>query len=322
MQKIANVITGRTILPAIGGGIVTFNDTAQVIFANATKELTATDFQTWKTANPTFTPITVNQIIGADAVPKLLVEYTTLTTTTEPVNSLVSQTIINGADAPTLAANLQIWKVANPFQKIVRVTQITGLNGGVGILVEYGISTAINTLVNGSISQVLFPDAGGVNTSYAQYVTWKAANPNQKPVRVTYVIADDGTVGILVEYTGLGTTPSVGQIQLKYVPNDNTNGIAGLAGNIQNIKTLAPAGQIFRITPIFQGILVESTLNGITPVNNLVSQSVYTATPDVAGATDAYQVFKTANPTLKPIRLTSMIWGTDGLNYLLAEYIS
>lgn len=319
MQKIANTVTGRTVLPAIGTTLLTFVDVSQVVFANNTVEATVADYAAWLAdpINPALRPITVTNIIGDDGTPKLLVEYTTAAVT-EPLNSLISVTTITGTDAAALIAALQAWKTANPLQKIIRTTQMTGLDGSVGLMVEYGINSTITNLVNSSVFQTFFQDAGGVNTSYAAYLAWKNANPSLKPYRLTYVIATDGSCGILIEYTNSGTTPGVGQLQLSFI----SNAAAGtFESNLQANKTLYPGSQIFRVTAIFQGLLIESTLNGTTPVNNLVSQSAYAANPGVTDATDAYQIFKTANPTLKPIRLTAMTWG-DGTNKIVAEYIS
>lgn len=326
MQKIANSITGRTVLPAVGGTTLTFASVSQTVFAAATNALTSADYVTWQVANPTFRPISVTHVMGDDGVPKLLVEYTT-EEVVHPLNSVISQTIITGATTTILVAALQTWKTANPFQKIIRVTQMTGLDGGVGLLVEYGISSTIYTLVNSQISQTFFVDAGDTNTSYALYLAWKNtdANASLKPYRLTYVIASDGGIGILVEYTTYGSSPSISQLQLTYVDNDTVDPGGGSVDNnflvnLAYIKTTYPASQIYRVTPIYQGFLVESTLNGTTPVNNLVSQSAYAATTATT-ATDAWAVFKAANTTKKPIRLTSMTWG-DGTTVILAEYIS
>lgn len=322
MQKIANSVTGRTVLPAVSTSTLTYASVSQVTFAAATNALTAAAYLAWQAANLTLRPIGVTQIMGNDAIPILLVEYTA-EEVSFPLNSVISQTLITGATTTILVAALQTWKTANPSQKIIRVTQMIGLDGGVGLLVEYGSSSTIPNLVNSQISQTFFADSGSDNTSYALYLAWKntAGNESLKPYRVTYVIADEGN-GILVEYTTYGSTPSIGQLQLAYVTNSAVTGggLEGFANNLQANKTAAPASQIYRITPIYQGFLIETTLNGNTAVNSLVSQASYSATTGIT-ATDALQVFKTANPTLKPVRLTAMTWG-DGTNSILSEYIS
>lgn len=335
MQKIANTITGQTVLPAVGREYLTYASVSQVVFAEASIVATATAYAAWQAANLTVRPISVTQLIGNDGIPKLLVQYTS-EAVTEPLNSVISQVLITsgvviapdaidgGLTSATLIAALEAWKVANPFQKIIRVTQMTGLDGGVGLLVEYGISSTIPNLVNSSILQTFFQDAvGDVNTSYAQYLAWKTVTTNEslKPYRLTYVIASDGSTGVLVEYTTAGVTPGVGQLQLTYIANTAlSGGAAGFANNLQGNKTNNPGSQIYRITPIFQGFLIESTLNGNTPVNNLVSQSAHILTTATIGS-DAYEAFKVANPAKKPIRLTSMTWG-DGSTVLIGEYIS
>lgn len=321
MQKIANSVTGRTVLPAVGTSVLTYASVSQTSFAAATNALTSAAYIAWQAANLTARPISVISVMGDDAIPKLMVEYTT-EEVSYPLNSVISQTIITGATTTILVAALQTWKTANPTQKIIRVTQMTGLDGGVGLLVEYGSSSTITSLANSLVSQTFFADSGSDNTSYDLYLAWKntAANANLKPLRVTYTIADEGN-GILVEYTTYGTTPSISQLQLAFVENDAlASGAPGFAANLQANKTAAPNDQIYRVTAIYQGFLVETTINGTTPVNSLVSQNSSAATTATIGI-DAYDAFKTANPTKKPIRVTAMTWG-DGTTSILAEYIS
>lgn len=54
-----------------------------------------------------------------------------------PANSEVSQELVTGATLATLVTNLQTWKTNNASKKIIRITPATGLDGSVGIIVEY-----------------------------------------------------------------------------------------------------------------------------------------------------------------------------------------
>lgn len=324
MQKIANNITGRTVLPTVGGTFLAFADVGQISFAIPTVNDGVANYVAWQAANPTVRPISVSHVMGNDGVPLLLVQHTTLAVA-EPTNSVISSRLESWGDATSFTTGFQKWKTANPFQKIIRTTRITGLDGSVGSLIEFGINATIPNISNNLIYQTFFPDApGAVNTSYASYLAWKrtTANASLKPYRLNYIIGLNGTTGLLVEYTNSGVNPSVSQLQLSFI--DNT--VIGArydtaAAAISAIKIENPASQVYRITPVFQGFIIESTLNGTTPVNNSIIQSSYVATPAATDAITAYQTFKTANPTLKPIRLTPTTWG-DGSNSILAEYIN
>lgn len=319
MQKISNSVTGRTVLPSLGVTLLTFANVSQVVFSEATAQLTAEAFEAWKAdpANATARVITVTEMIcdDGDAV-KLLVEYTT-EAVTEPTNDVISQTTFSSApDTDTVENLFQTWKLANPYEKVIRTTKLVGIDGNVILIVEHGTDSTITSLENYKISQVFFQDSGEANTSYSQYVTWKAANPSLKPIRLTYIVNNDGTVGILVEYTVFGSTPSVGQLLMSFVANSASG---TFASNLQAHKTLYPGYRIYRVTAVYQGFLIEYTTNGITPVNSTVSQSDYSIADATYVAAD-YEAFKGANPTLVPIRLTAMTWG-DGTNTLVAEYI-
>lgn len=313
MIKISNPVIGRIELPGVAG-FLTFADVAQNYFTNATAALTATDYQTWKTANPTVKPITITAETGMDGVTGLLVESTSAATSDIP-NSLINQTFITGATDALMQANLVTWKTNNPAQKILTQTLLTGNDGVTGYLIEYTVSGTSSALPNSATTQLVFID--GVTPSYTQYLNWRAANPTLKPIRLSNYIANDAKNGILIDYAFAGNFPSAGQIQQTALPDN----VSTAATSLQTWKTANPNSRILRLTITSDVLLVEFTANGPSPANSDMLQSYYASNPANPDGNTTYQTFKTANPTLRPVRLTEIIWG-DGTTGILAEYIS
>lgn len=317
MEKIANPLIGKCCEPSPVRTLLTFNDVAHTHFTEATNSALVAALQTWKTANPTKRIITRTPMTGMDGVNALLVEHTDLATTELP-NSSVSQTYVTGATAALQLSNISTWRTDNPDAKVVSTTLLTGNDGETGYLIEYSTSSASTDIKNSKISHTYFSSAD--TTDYAQYLAWKLANPTYRPLRINKLVANDGEInGIYVEYTTTGSFPSGATLQQYFAADSDA--MLGPADAVQGFKDDNLSKSIVRITPIIDGLLIEYMSGGSTPQSVDVSQSYYAADPDTTQAATDYQTFKTANPTLAPIRLTPIIWG-NGATGILAEYIS
>ena len=321
MQKISNSPVQRVEPIIVGQNTnLPFANTAQTYFTNNTPALTAADFQTWKTANPSLRVLSVVHETGYNGVTGINVEYTDQQTS-DLLNSLISQIYITGATSALLEANLNAWflSVANSTLKPVRITLMIGnLNDGTtGYLIEYTSQTAYTGQTNSILSRLLFTDSV-LSSAYSQYSAWGTANPLLKPKFLNNYIVNDGTNGIMIIYTAIGIFPSAGQILHQAPILDNSSDAATL---LAAWKASNPGYSILRLTMTCDVLLVEYVFSGSTPKNIDISQSYYPCNADNLTGNTAYQVFKTANPTLKPVRATEIIWG-DGTTGILAEYIN
>ena len=315
MEKISNSVVGKCCPAAVDTYYLPFSGVTHDYFTETINTTLATSVQTWKTANPTARIITRTPMIGYDGVTGLLIESTT-ETVFEPLNSVTLQTYVTAATAALQVTAVQTWKTANPGAKIIATTLLTGNDGETGYLIEYTTSSTYTGPTNAQTSQTYFTTAS--TTDYAQYLAWKIANGGYKPLRINKLVANDGEVGIFVEYATVGSFPTAAGIQQSFVSDVDS---AGGPGAIAAWKAANLTKSILRITPIYEGLLIEYQNSGSTPVNSDVSQSYYANDPANTDGNTAYQVFKTANPTLIPIRLTPIIWG-DGTTGNLAEYIN
>ena len=318
MLKIANSPVQRTIGIGVTGTIyLPFSEVSTNYITEATAALVATAYAAWQAANPTLTVISLTPEIGYDAVTGLLAEYSA-TPTNDVINSGLSSTFITGADSATLQANLLAWQAANLTVRPVRITSLTGNDGVTGYLIEYTTSTAYTSPTNAVLTPLLFDNSDPTNLAYDQYSAWCAANPTLKPLLLTDYVANDGTNGILIFYTGIGTYTSAGQILINPIKNSE---FSTPTERLNIWKAANSTASILRATMTCDVLLLEYVLSGTTPQNANISASYYQLNPDNPTGNDAYQVFKTANPTLKPVRLTPIIWG-DGTTGILAEYIA
>ncbi len=314
MLKIANSPVQRC-SPLIGGATyLPFSDVSQGYVTAATAALIASGLQTWKTANPDARITALTPETGMDGVTGLLYEYTAIVTADLPNSSLV-QEFISAESSADLEASLDSWQTTNSTFKPYRISLIIGNDGSTGYLIEYTTSTSYTGPKNSSLTRLLFTDSEE-SPAYEQYEAWRilSANISKKPL---FLI--DSVYGIMIYYTFVGTFPSAGQILQNAISNDDLTSDADT--ELQDWKDDNPTYSVLRVTTTCNVILVEYCISGSTPNNTNIQQSYYEADTENPTANTAYQVFKTANPTLIPVRTTKIIWG-DGTTGILAEYIS